>query len=92
MGSAEIGHTQYIRFHKKFIRCHILKMNMGRIKTQMVKRISHELLEVRGDQFKSSFEENKKLVEKTSDISSKKIRNIIAGYITRLVKKKEITV
>ena len=77
--------------YKTFIRSLLLEFTMGRIKTQMVKRISQELLKTHGKHFKNNFEENKKIVEKTADISSKKIRNIIAGYIARLVKKKETT-
>ena len=35
------------------------------------------------------FEENKKIVEKHTDISNNKLRNRIAGYVTKLMKKKE---
>ena len=37
-----------------------------------------------GPEFKPNFEENKALVSKHVDVSSKKIRNIIAGYVTRI--------
>jgi len=36
------------------------------------------------DKIKDTFEENKKVVEETSDVSSKKLRNVIAGYMARL--------
>ncbi len=61
---------------------------MGRIKTQMTKRISLKLFRDHKEEFKSDFESNKEIVSKLADIPSKKIRNIIAGYITRLVKEK----
>ena len=61
---------------------------MGRIKTQMTKRISLTLFREHGNEFKKDFEENKDIVARFADIPSKKIRNIIAGYITRLVKEK----
>ncbi len=61
---------------------------MGRIKTQMTKRASLALYRDHKEEFKQSFEENKEIVSKFADIPSKKIRNIIAGYITRLVKEK----
>ncbi|MEM2139317.1 MAG: 30S ribosomal protein S17e [Candidatus Woesearchaeota archaeon] len=62
---------------------------MGRIKTRIMKRVSNELIENHLDKFTDNFEENKKIVEKYSDSSSKKLRNIITGYVTRLVKSKE---
>ena len=62
---------------------------MGRIKTQMIKRLTLQLIKEYGkDTFKPDFNENKKLVaDRLSTESSKKIRNSIAGYVTRLVKK-----
>lgn len=62
---------------------------MGRIKTKLTKRISNKLVKNHRDEFKKDFESNKKLVSKFADIRSKKLRNIIAGYVTRLVKNKE---
>ena len=64
-------------------------MYMGRIKTQLSKRITFKLLELHRDEFKKDYETNKKLVSKFADIHGKKIRNVIAGYITRLMKKGE---
>ena len=57
---------------------------MGRIKTQLIKRTTTELLEEHGEAFTESFEENKKAVSQYLDVSSKKIRNVIAGYAARL--------
>ncbi len=37
-------------------------------------------------EFKKDFTENKKIVMQHAEVRSKKIRNIIAGYMTRLVK------
>lgn len=61
---------------------------MGRIKTKMTKRISLKLFKDHKEEFKQDFEGNKEIVSRLADIPSKKIRNIIAGYITRLVKEK----
>lgn len=61
---------------------------MGRIKTKLIKRISLKIFNGHKEELKPDFEENKELVEKFADIPSKKIRNIIAGYVTRLVKQK----
>lgn len=59
---------------------------MGRIKTSFIKKIAKELLEKNPEKFSTDFETNKKIVEELIDIKSKKIRNIVAGYITSLKK------
>jgi|TARA_Y100000310_G_scaffold123379_1_gene122151 small subunit ribosomal protein S17e len=59
---------------------------MGRIKTLLVKRITRKLMEKYGDQMSEDYVKNKELVSKFTDVSSSKIRNVIAGYATRLVK------
>ena len=45
------------------------------------------LLEKYGDKFTDNFEENKKLLKEILTIPSKKIRNVLAGYITELKSK-----
>ena len=62
---------------------------MGRIGTTLVKRSGNELIEKFLKEFKADFKHNKKALEKVSTISSKKLRNVIAGYITRKVKQKK---
>ncbi len=62
---------------------------MGRIKTKLIKRITLDLYKERGSDFKDDFEENKSLVAKYVNVPSNKLRNIIAGYITRLVRTKK---
>lgn len=61
---------------------------MGRIKTARIKRVTKQLVAKYGSRFKPDFEENKKLVQELADIPSKKLRNIVAGYTTRLMRKK----
>jgi len=63
---------------------------MGRIKTQQVKRVSFELIKKHNDSFKKDFTENKKLVGDFAEIRSKKLRNMIAGYVTRLAKRDQV--
>jgi len=63
---------------------------MGRIKTQQIKRATFDLVGRHKDSFKKDFTENKKIVEQFSEIRSKKLRNMIAGYVTRLMKKEAI--
>lgn len=62
---------------------------MGRIKTMLIKRTSNLLVKEYPDKFTKDFDENKKKVEGLVDVSSKKLRNIIAGYVTRLTKSKD---
>ena len=62
---------------------------MGRIKTQQIKRVSFELIKRHSDSFKKEFTDNKKLVSDFAEIRSKKLRNMIAGYVTRLAKREE---
>jgi small subunit ribosomal protein S17e len=62
---------------------------MGRIKTVLTKRVSEELFAKHGENFTENFEENKARVGKYAEIPSHKLRNIIAGYLTRLVRTKE---
>lgn len=59
---------------------------MGRIKTRLVKAITHSLLEEHRDSFSTNYEENKVKVAELVSVKSKKLRNIIAGYVTRMVK------
>ena len=60
---------------------------MGRIKTTLIKRKTRELLDEHSDKFTPNFTENKNLIAQYTNISSKKLRNTIAGYLTRLKKK-----
>ncbi|MBT4539097.1 30S ribosomal protein S17e [Candidatus Woesearchaeota archaeon] len=59
---------------------------MGRIKTTFIKRKTKELHKMHGDNFTTDFTENKAIVGKYTEIHSKKLRNVVAGYMTRLKK------
>jgi small subunit ribosomal protein S17e len=63
--------------------CHFPEL-MGRIKTALVKRITKELIKAHGSQFTTNFEQNKAVLNEVSNMPSKKIRNVVAGYTTRL--------
>ncbi len=60
---------------------------MGRIKTWMIKRLGKRLLEKYPDRFSTDFDKNKEVLKEIVDIKSKKLRNILAGYITKTVKR-----
>ena len=64
-------------------------MVMGRIKTTQIKRAAKKLVREHRDKFKTDFSKNKKIVDELLDVHSKKLRNVITGYVTRLVKTKE---
>ena len=59
---------------------------MGRIKTQLIKRTTEHLLRDHAGQFSEDFNANKDAVNKFVSVSSAKLRNTIAGYVTRLVR------
>lgn len=63
---------------------------MGRIKTLLVKRVAHKLIKEHSQEFTSEFEKDKGLVEKYTNVGSRKMRNVIAGYAARLVKQRII--
>lgn len=62
---------------------------MGRIKTTFIKRKTKELHKTHGDKFTADFEQNKKLTTQHAKMTSKKLRNIVAGYMTRLKKQEQ---
>ncbi len=59
---------------------------MGKIKSKQVKRASHELMD-NGIGFYEDFERNKKVLGQ--EMPSKKMRNKMAGYLTRHLKQKK---
>ena len=53
------------------------------IKPAYVKRISRELIERYPERFSDDFDENKEAVTLVTNVESKRVRNRIAGYVTR---------
>ncbi|MBS3148037.1 30S ribosomal protein S17e [Candidatus Woesearchaeota archaeon] len=62
---------------------------MGRIKTQLIKRLTKDIIKMSKPELGQEFEQNKKVVAELISGASKKIRNSVAGYATRLMKVKE---
>ena len=56
---------------------------MGNIRPSFVKIRALRLVELSPDQFTAAFDANKHLVSEFSDVDNKRMRNWIAGYITR---------
>ncbi|MBY8998034.1 MAG: 30S ribosomal protein S17e [Candidatus Thorarchaeota archaeon] len=59
---------------------------MGSVRPRYIKNASKNLLALYPDTFTDDFETNKRLVEQFTDVSSKKVRNRIAGYLVGLIK------
>ncbi|MGD8546057.1 MAG: 30S ribosomal protein S17e [Candidatus Bathyarchaeota archaeon] len=59
---------------------------MGKVRPDHVKRTAHELVDQFPDKFTKDFENNKEMVDALTNVSSRKLRNRVAGYITNLIK------
>ena len=59
---------------------------MGRIKPIAVKTLGDELIKSHGEKFTADFGKNKKALQELKPIKSKKVRNVLAGYITKKMK------
>jgi ribosomal protein S17E len=59
---------------------------MGRIKTKLTKRVALKIFNLKPEDCKEDFTENKVVVNGLATIKSKKLLNVIAGYVTRLKK------
>lgn len=57
---------------------------MGKVRTETVKRVSRELVRRFPDRFTGEFEADKQAVNELVTTDSKRLRNRIAGYVTRL--------
>jgi small subunit ribosomal protein S17e len=60
---------------------------MGRVKSVAIKTLGNEMIKEHGNLFTEDFEKNKEMLLKIKKIKSKKIRNILAGYITKEMKR-----
>jgi len=58
---------------------------LGKVKTDQVKRTGKKLMERFPDKFTSNFDENKKQVDTLTQGTTTRVRNQIAGYITRTI-------
>ncbi len=61
-------------------------MPVGKVRTELVKRISNDLVDKYPRSFSPEFERNKQFLKEIGLEVSKRLRNKIAGYITRIVK------
>jgi len=59
------------------------------IKPTYIKTIGTDLLAKQRESFSNNFDENKQQLEKSAVIESKRVRNRVAGYITRKINTKK---
>ncbi len=62
---------------------------MGNIRPSFIKIRAIRLCEEYKDQFNADFDHNKALVEQFTDVENKRMRNWIAGYVTRYMQRRE---
>lgn len=55
---------------------------MGRSRPTFIRSIGKKLLEYHSEKFSDDFEKNKQKVDELTDISSKRVRNRVAGFIS----------
>lgn len=65
---------------------------MGNIRQTYIKRVAIDLVRKFPEAFTESFEHNKKQVSAMTDVSSKTMRNRIAGYVTRYRTREQVAI
>lgn len=58
---------------------------LGKVKTEYIKRLAKELMERFPDKFSSNFNDNKHTVDAITEGTTTKVRNQVAGYITHSI-------
>jgi len=59
---------------------------LGKVRTELVKRVAIELIDKYPKSFNTEFDHNKKFLTELNVGITKKMRNKVAGYATRVVK------
>ena len=59
---------------------------MGRVKSVSVKTLGDDIIREHSKELATDFEGNKRALAEIMDIKSKRIRNVLAGYITKKMK------
>ena len=61
----------------------------GKVRTETIKRLAMQIYEKFPNKFTTEFEYNKNILKEVTNYTSKRFRNKIAGYITRILVKKQ---
>ncbi len=56
---------------------------MGKVKTEQIKHLAKELITKYPDKFSTNFDDNKVMVSQLTEGTTTRVRNQVAGYITR---------
>jgi len=65
------------------IRSNTEETNLGKVKTEQIKHLGEELLTRFPKKFSTIFDENKRTVDEVTQGTTTRVRNKVAGYITR---------
>jgi small subunit ribosomal protein S17e len=60
---------------------------MGNIKTSFVKTVAKDVFKDHADKFTKDFSKNKEVTKQLLDVKSKRMLNMIVGYLTTLKKR-----
>ncbi len=60
---------------------------MGRVKTSVIKNVATKAYEQCKDQYTDDYAKNKVIVDRILKVQSKRLRNIVVGYVTVLKKR-----
>ncbi len=58
---------------------------MGKVKTEQIKHLGKELMTRFPGKFTTNFDENKRIVDDVTKGTTTRVRNKVAGYITRTI-------
>ncbi|MDD3791824.1 MAG: 30S ribosomal protein S17e [Candidatus Bathyarchaeota archaeon] len=58
---------------------------MGKVKTEQIKNLGRELMDRFPNKFTINFDENKRAVDELTKGTTTRVRNKVAGYITRSI-------
>jgi small subunit ribosomal protein S17e len=58
---------------------------LGKVKTEQIKHLGKELMTRFPGKFTTNFDENKRIVDEVTKGTTTRVRNKVAGYITRTI-------
>lgn len=58
---------------------------MGKVKTEQIKHLAKELIARFPNKFTINFDDNKRMVDELTEGATTRVRNQVAGYITRTI-------
>jgi len=58
---------------------------LGKVRPEYVKKTARELIDLYPDKFNTDFKHNKEVVNSLTKVPSARLRNRVAGYVTRLL-------